>query len=104
MHLYFYYSLGMTQTPKLTAKVILENFPFVVCAFWNPYLQIIFKVDFYIFPVNLYPISTIPILIHFLLPVLLFLFVFLLTTYFIPVLKFAQNISHNITPSISVIF
>ena len=27
MHLYFYYSLGMTQTPKLTAKVILENFP-----------------------------------------------------------------------------
>ena len=27
MHLYFHYSLGMTQTPKLTAKVILENFP-----------------------------------------------------------------------------
>lgn len=27
MLLYFYYSLGMTQTPKLTAKVILENFP-----------------------------------------------------------------------------
>ena len=26
MHMYFYYSLGMTQTPKLTAKVILENF------------------------------------------------------------------------------
>ena len=27
MLLYFYYSLEMTQTPKLTAKVLLENFP-----------------------------------------------------------------------------
>ena len=102
--MYFYYSLGMTQTPKLTAKVILENFPSLFVHFeiliYKQFLRLTF---IYSLLICTHPQQFPFLFIFFYLCCFSCLF-FSLTTYFIPVLKFAQNISHNITPSISVIF